>query len=497
MSPLNLKSWIAILLVGSTVWTSNAQTIEHVTFYRDVALVTWKAAGVQGELVVAQSRSAMDTDRVRVFPAKGNGKLGVSEGAQMGALSPEGEAQNKAWESQLEELTIELALRQAQLDLVEEDLEMLRANRTVGGTAESILVEDLEEVSDWMHASFRDALYRRVELRQEVAGMQANAEVIRAKQRELKSSRPHVLSAMWPEGESGEVWAEVAEIQGAQWAPKLQLQAVGNGLGVLQQRGRYRLDLPVPIAGNIEFVDENWPGFSGLSVGAEGSNAVEASYARRPSKNASAGTTPEAAVRAVGHRYVMQGNMSVGEWPRGEVVLNEVQVPLRRRFIGVPKRTNAVQMRVSVPKQGLSLLLGKDIRFLDEAGIPGVKPLRSTEDSLLIDAGPTLEWEVQRSKEEALCHRSPLGNRIQHRRAFLIEVTNRSSSPGELTLIEPLPNSRQLEIEVSPEELDGGRLDKAAESIVWSMNLKAGETRTVKFAYVVTHDKGVVFSEDD
>jgi hypothetical protein len=45
--------------------------------------------------------------------------------------------------------------------------------------------------------------------------------------------------------------------------------------------------------------------------------------------------------------------------------------------------------------------------------------------------------------------------------------------------------------------LDGGRLDKAAESIVWSMNLKAGETRTVKFAYDVTHDKGVVFSEVD
>ena len=34
---------------------------------------------------------------------------------------------------------------------------------------EAVLVEDIEEVSEWMHDAFRDALYRRVELRQELA----------------------------------------------------------------------------------------------------------------------------------------------------------------------------------------------------------------------------------------------------------------------------------------------------------------------------------------
>ena len=64
-----------------------------------------------------------------------------------------------------------------------------------------------------------------------------------------------------------------------------------------------------------------------------------------------------------------------------------------------------------------------------------------------------------------------------------------------MTVREPLPTARNLEIEMSPEDLDGGVLNEALESIVWHIELNAGERRTLSFSFDVIHDKGVSFSE--
>ena len=100
-------------------------------------------------------------------------------------------------------------------------------------------------------------------------------------------------------------------------------------------------------------------------------------------------------------------------------------------------------------------------------------------------------WTVSRAEEASLCSRSNLGSRIRHQRAFSIRVTNGSSVAGSVRVVEPLPRSRELEIELNPEELDGGVVDAVNEAVVWELQLKPGESRTLRFAYAVEHDRDV------
>ena len=497
MSPQHSKFWLAMVPMVVAGWTLNAQTVERVTFYRDAALESWKGEATQGRVEVARSQSDLDASRVRIFPASGTGQLGLDEAVGHAKYSTEAQAKRKGWDQELASLTLELALRRAQLDLVEEDLDMLRANRNVGGTAESILVEDLEELSDWMHEAFRDALYRRVELREELATMEQNVAALRAERSEWTDSQPYALSVRWPEGQEGEVWADVLESEGAHWSLVHQVQVLGKGQALWEKRGRYRLGLPKAVKTQVVFADENWPGFAGESRWAGGADAEGQTYERRPAK----GLQPERPANQRwsnwGSQYVMENPMMLGDDTEGEVVLTSAEVPIRRRYVSIPKRSNAVQMQLLVPQSARPMVTASEVRLLDESGVPALRSMVLSGDTMIVEAGVASLWSIQRSKEEALCRRVPLGNRIQHRRAFIIEVTNRSDRAGKLTLIEPLPSSRALEIEVASEDLDGGRLDAATESLIWSLALKAGETRTVKFAYDLTHDKGVELSDKD
>ena len=117
---------------------------------------------------LALSDQPLDDARYWVIPSDASKPIHVSAQSGRMAQNPSQQKRSGDLRVELEGIKLDLSLKSAQLDLVEEDLAMLRANRKVGGTAESVLVEDLEEVSDWMHTMFREALYRRVELRGEL-----------------------------------------------------------------------------------------------------------------------------------------------------------------------------------------------------------------------------------------------------------------------------------------------------------------------------------------
>ena len=99
------------------------------------------------------------------------------------------------------------------------------------------------------------------------------------------------------------------------------------------------------------------------------------------------------------------------------------------------------------------------------------------------------DWTIERKRESALCAKSTLGNRVKHHRAFSITVSNRSNSAGEVVIDEPLPISNSAEIEVAPESLGEGTLDEASGIVRWSLELKAGESRTIQFSYDLSHGR--------
>ena len=492
MRRFNPKIWSSLFLLTCGLGPLQSQTVEHVVFYRDAAVVTWMSDCEQVPCTLALSDQPLDDARYWVIPSDASKPIHVSAQSGRMAQNPSQQKRSGDLRVELEGIKLDLSLKSAQLDLVEEDLAMLRANRKVGGTAESVLVEDLEEVSDWMHTMFREALYRRVELRGELTLLEEEKKGILEELATLNGRDVHQLTADVSDGTGLTLWTEVLESSEAGWKPKDQLNlAQGGQKATWSQRVGYTLNVPATAETKATFVDRPWsPRKLNADVAIDPKVYGKVSRAEEPHEGAVVWSSEQSS-----QRFEVPSGFSLAGPIQGEVEVASHEVSVVRSFSCTPKTASVVEAWVTFPLLHRSAVASREIQVLDNGKTPSMRPLLVRADSIQVSCGVDDEWSVSRSKEMALCSKSPLGNRIKHKRAFVIEISNQSKEKGVLTVREPLPTARNLEIEMSPEDLDGGVLNEALESIVWHIELNAGERRTLSFSFDVIHDKGVSFSE--
>ena len=479
-----------LFLLAAGARAVHAQVIERVTLYRDAAVVTWRAELNAGDCPLARSFLPLSLDRVTVYPASPEQALGAMSNVEFLWSSSGGDALQRA-EDRLEVLRLDVALKEAQLALVEEDLAVLRSNRSIGGTAESLLVEDLEEMADWMHDAFREMLYRQVELREELAAVERELKAANDAVRDATPAAAFTWSVRVPEGQEGTVRTQVIEPFGAGWDPVDILELTADGQSsVLHQRIRYRLSLPASSAANVVFADEWW------NDAATGSSVEDTSVGyempkgkvKRNGGSAHSGSEHDAlrgsrarfgADQALAMGIVSDGVVSVGQWTADFVGMAH----------SVPLRAEVVEWQHAASVTGQSWVESERLQVVS-GGLPvGDCRTELVGDSLRVLTGVDERWSVSRSEESALCSRSSLGGRIRHHRAYAIRITNGSDVDGRVRIVEPLPQSRELEIELNPDNLAGGVIDSVNETVFWMVTLKAGESRTLRFSFDVEHDR--------
>ena len=468
----------------------HAQTIERVTLYRDAAVVTWEAELTAGNCVLARSVSPLAEDRVMVYPARPNQALGAMSNVEFLWSTADGDVIERA-EDRLEVLRLDVALKEAQLALVEEDLALLRANRSIGGTAESLLVEDLEEMADWMHDAFREMLYRRVELREELAALERQHNTAEDVVRNVAPVAVFGWTVRVPEGKEGTVRTQVVESIGAGWDPADILELTADGRSsVLHQRILYRLSLPADGAAEVVFVDEWWSDASAGRSVEDFSSGYEMSKGKVKRNGGSAnGGSEQDAVRGSRVRFRADQALAMGPASSGVVPVGQWTADFVGMAHSVPHLAEVVEWQHVASTSGQSWVESDRIQVVS-LGLPvGDCRIDVDGDSLRVKTGVDERWSISRSEEAALCSRSAIGSRVRHHRAYAVRITNGSAVDGKVRIVEPLPRSRELEIELNPDNLDGGVIDSVNETVFWVVTLKAGESRTLRFSYDVEHDR--------
>ena len=469
-----------------------AQELEQVDVFRDAAVVTWKASSSEEVGALARSFHSGSPADAMVFPTAADVQWGALEARSGTWPASDDKSGPSALDSDLKDARLELALKNAQLALAEEDIALLRANRQVTGTSEALLVEDLAEVADWMHGEMKDLLFRRVELNMEVA---AQEKVVQDLENTAQASKPR-RAFHWEvsglEASSGPVRTQVAEWGGGQhWSPQDMLSLTsqsGSPMLTWYQRALVHLDLPssgkaVPIM----FHDAP---YAGLQQRPDAEAVPVMAYSREMlSKGGAADRNrPVTDSKWPGTHWTLL-DMEVGPlWDRN-VPLGQETLPAVVRHFSVPKQSPVVNMRVAVPRPSMPVAQADRALLMIDGRPAGQVWLSESGDTLLIDAGVSRDWTVERKREAALCAKSTLGNRIKHHRAFSITVANRSSHEGEVVIDEPLPVSKSAEIEVAPETLGGGALDEASGIVRWTIRLEPGESRTIQFSYDLSHGR--------
>lgn len=110
-------------------------------------------------------------------------------------------------------------------------------------------------------------------------------------------------------------------------------------------------------------------------------------------------------------------------------------------------------------------------------------------DTLTFSLGRDRQILVDRKKESDKVVRKIVGNSCTQTVGWRISVRNTRSEAVELALFDQIPVSRNSDIVVSADTLDGGSLDAATGIVTWNLKLEAGEQKDLVLRYKVRYPK--------
>jgi uncharacterized protein (TIGR02231 family) len=115
----------------------------------------------------------------------------------------------------------------------------------------------------------------------------------------------------------------------------------------------------------------------------------------------------------------------------------------------------------------------------------------SVDDTLHLSLGRDKRLLLQRKKESELSKHQFIGN--NEKETFYYETTIRNNRDNEVivTLEDQLPISSNGDIVVDVLETSLGTIEKNTGKVTWKINLKQGESKTVRLGYSIKSPKGV------
>jgi uncharacterized protein (TIGR02231 family) len=113
----------------------------------------------------------------------------------------------------------------------------------------------------------------------------------------------------------------------------------------------------------------------------------------------------------------------------------------------------------------------------------------TANDTLLLTLGKDKRIQVERNKLKDFSSKSFFGSTKKEQTTYEIKVKNTHKETILLTIEDQIPVSNNSEIEVKLLEYEGATYDANTGKLTWKMELKADESKSVKFGFEVKHPK--------
>ena len=176
------------------------------------------------------------------------------------------------------------------------------------------------------------------------------------------------------------------------------------------------------------------------------------------------------------------------------IELQQHDLPAKYQHMAVPKLDPTAFLVARVSGYDEFNLLPGPVNTYFEGTFVGnsyINPT-TTEDTLTISLGRDKNVLVSRERVKDFKSKSFFGGKVRETAGFEISVRNSKNTPVTVTVEDQIPLSTNSEIEVTTEELSGGKLDPATGKVTWQMALKPNETKKVQLRFEVKYPKGRV-----
>ena len=512
-----MRLYFAAILIHST--------LHSVTVYRSGAELTHTAAAVltkgNNALVIGDVSNSIDPATIRIGSSADVTILSASFSTDF--LKPETATPLvKRLQDSIAVLKKELARLDVLISSDNELLDVLHANKNIGGGNTGVSVADLTKMMDYYRA-------KAVELRTELQGYTERSSQLREQTERLESQVAEeekkngrtggsiVLQLLSPQAGPCDLTISYLT-RAAYWAPSydLKVSKVSDPLhllykaGIVQTSGidwkqvKLRLSTSMPAQnGNapevktwfLQFVEPVLNGYYGLGV--------PGMAVQRKQDLMDVAVTSNANEPGLGdHVAVNDQQMDVvfdidvpydvpGNGKEQGVVLKDFAVPCVYHYFAAPREDKDAYLLGQVPGwEKLDLLPGEANIMVEGTYIgrsfidPG-----TVQDTLALTLGRDRRISIHREKVVDYSSIKFMGATKKQQLTYEITVKNNKQEKVHLELKDQYPVSTNKEIETELLEGSGASVDKDTGILTWEIDLGAGESRKYRISYSVKYPK--------
>ncbi|WP_026450364.1 DUF4139 domain-containing protein [Aequorivita capsosiphonis] len=178
------------------------------------------------------------------------------------------------------------------------------------------------------------------------------------------------------------------------------------------------------------------------------------------------------------------------------VQLKQYQLPAKYSYFTAPRLDDAAFLVAKVSDWSKYNLLPGDANLIIDnnfAGSSYINP-NSTEDTLTISLGRDERIITKRERIDEEGSTSFFGSSQKRVYTYEISVRNSRKEAIDIDVKEQFPLSTEKDIEIKLLETSHAKVDDKKGELSWNLNLKAGETKKLRFSYSVKLPKDKVIS---
>lgn len=178
------------------------------------------------------------------------------------------------------------------------------------------------------------------------------------------------------------------------------------------------------------------------------------------------------------------------------VEVDRYNLPAEFEYYGVPKVDKAAFLLANIVDwEKYNLLEGEANIFFENTFVgKTILDVRYTSDTLSLSLGRDKNVVVSREKVKDTNKKQFFGNKKEDTRLWKITVKNNKKQSVNFLLLDQIPFSTMEEIEVIPENLSGGTLNKDNGEVKWKFTLKPTDKKDLELKYKVKYPKDKTLS---
>jgi uncharacterized protein (TIGR02231 family) len=511
-------------------------TIQDVTVYLQGALVkrTFQASLTPGtqEIVVEGLSNYVDQNSVTLEGTGTATILSVNYRINYLRYQEDNDA-GKHIHTTLDSLRLKLSFVQNERLALEEELQMISANYQVPDPKEGAIVDDIEDVADFIRERVKDVRNKLTLLAPTEAELSRKVNDL---QNQLNSTGNLYKKP------SGEVVIKLSStqygranftlsyyVQNASWVPVYSLRAddlsqpitLNYDARVQQQTGEEWNDVKLTLAtgqpdlGGYKpefstwFIDEykppvvyrNYKEVDNIGYKGEINNAPPQAYEwnmgdseKKLDYTYSYTTANRTFINTqfeINLRYDIPSD-GVGRHVR----VQQNQLPATFEYISLPRLSEGAYLTARVTDwEQFNLIPGEANLFLLNTYVgKTVLDPNSAVDTMTLFFGKDDQIVVDRNKVNSGTKKQFLGSTKTESFTYVTTIRNAKTTPVTISVIDQLPVSANKDIEVELKDKGRAQYDPATGKLTWLLIIQPGDTQTVQFEYTVKYPKNMVVS---